>query len=127
MTKEQALDDISLSHRIKLIRYTNKNSFWVNNYSGLPLPIAHPQPWSGQKEFLTKLLAIEKSLNSPSIMMEGYADSRLDLSNDHVGCGEYEYNGVRWTQGYSEHYIEKFNVRPSREFYDFIMSSSLPL
>ena len=31
---------------------------------------------------------------------------------------------IRWPKGFSQHYIEKFNVQPSEEFYNFVMNFS---
>jgi hypothetical protein len=57
--------------------------------------------------------------------MKGWASSRLE-PDVQVGTAEYHDNTtgttIIWPQGYAHHYIAKFNVKPSREFYRFVMT-----
>jgi len=50
--------------------------------------------------------------------MRGSAPSRIDGTP--VGNGEYGVDGFRWTQGYSTHYLQKYNCLPTKRFYDNI-------
>jgi hypothetical protein len=56
---------------------------------------------------------------------KGLSISRID--GTYVGSSEYEDTeaGIIWPQGYSTHYIGKYNVIPSREFYLYVMNFSI--
>ena len=92
--------------------------------------IAHRAPWPGQQEFVVKLAAIERE---PSIRREsyrGYAPSRLEFRHGRaVDLGNSEFvdpaTRITWIDAMGRHYIGKFNVIPSREFYYFVMDYKL--
>ncbi len=104
--------------------------------SPFPFPVGSDTPWPGKEEFLTKLRA--KQEKAEVISYRGYSHCRLVGKNGcapepgynfvvkNNGASEYKMvtaNGdvIHWPEGY-EHYIEVHNVKPSREFYNFIMN-----
>lgn len=110
-----------------------------DTYKGkYPFPKANEAPWPGQQAFIDKLKQIEKlfeylgSLKTADLykfslsgfnLSRGSAPSRLDPEED-AGHGEY-FDGiekVRWTFGFGSHYVQKFNVKPSQEFYEYVMN-----
>lgn len=108
-----------------------------DGYQGqYPFPKAHAEPWVGQAEFSAKLKQIEAlsraqwdcSTMPPITKIEyrGHAYSRL-APGERVGHGEYKdtRRNIVWPYGFRSHYIDRFNVRPSREFYDYVMSFDL--
>ncbi len=102
-----------------------------------PFPKPHKNPWPTQKEFLTKLYKIEScagdgNSNSSSrsrvlcFRMKGLSPSRLEPRKN-VSGNEYcdTHENISWPAGFSWYYVAKFNVKPSREFYDYVMNHSL--
>lgn len=89
-----------------------------------PFPISHKQPWPGKQKFFEKLVLIEASNKVELICMRGVAPSRLESS--FVGNCEFHYKDdhhtIIWTDAFNSHYVAKYNVKPSREFYDFVMN-----
>lgn len=67
--------------------------------------------------------------------MRGYSPSRLEFYKEGynagygIDLGDSEYkdtvNNVRWTDALGWYYIGKFNVKPSREFYRYVMTFPL--
>lgn len=49
----------------------------------------------------------------------GFAPSRID--DEDVGSIEFELNGQSWPGGYFDHYIKKYNVRPTEKFFHFVI------
>lgn len=121
----------------------------------LPFPHHHDNPWPGEDDFLKKLLAVEQAFeefdkkhrynDQRRFKLHGgraYSPSRLEFGADgkgiHVGCAEYQDLGfqvpngssvvaILWPKGYSTHYLRDHHVRPSLEFYLYIMRLALPL
>ncbi len=93
-----------------------------------PFPKANAKPWAGKEEFLKKLEKIEAFASRDENakirinVFRGPAMSRLDSGI--VGCTEYvdTVNSMKWTEGFGSHYIGKHNVKPSREFYEYVMT-----
>jgi len=60
----------------------------------------------------------------------GIAHSRLE-EGFAPGDGEFTYYGqadskpIRWTDAFRGYYVGKFNVKPSREFYQFVQAFQL--
>ena len=131
--------------------YTDAEGYWASSedsahdqYKGkYPFPKTHAQEWSGKHVFLEKLATIEstsKDFNffDPEIKTgvykfaaRGCALSRLE-SNVELGNGEFQYlikeskeakieTVAAWTDVFGSYYVRKFNVKPSRAFYDFVM------
>ncbi len=98
-----------------------------------PFPQANAKPWPGKEEFLRKLSAIEGKVREKSLRIvweqnRGFSPSRLENdARDNpvpVGSGEFydRLLGIVWPGGYREHYIDRHNVKPSQEFYQYVMS-----
>lgn len=88
-----------------------------------PRPYLHGS-WPEKGVFLERLAAIEGSLAAAGRLRQyrGLAPSRLD-PGEMVGSGEFvdETNGVVWPEGYAQHYVDRHNVLPSEQFYDYVM------
>jgi len=96
------------------------------------------KPWVGQAEFLHRLYALEK-----------YAEQFQEWARTPTADGSYMrllpdievasrfrnfgYNGrykeftdhkneVSWRSHFGRHYVAKFNIKPSREFYRYVMN-----
>lgn len=121
---------------------TKVEGYWASNidpekdeYKGkYPWPVPTIGEWPDKQAFIDKLTKIEASpderiemLDAPGlhlVQFRGIAHSRLE--NTYVDNGEYIYNGpkftIRWPAGYLRHYVIKHNIRPSKEFQDFVMN-----
>jgi hypothetical protein len=106
-----------------------------------PWPKIHETPWTGKQEFLDKLAKMEKLANENiydyetdrykkpnSLYCKGYRGhsiSRIDQS----GLGSHEFvdpkKNIVWTDALRRHYVGKYNVIPSKEFYDYVMNYKL--
>ena len=92
-------------------------------------PIAEPSPWPSQEEFEEKLARLEdlaQEGNIPGLefrRLRGVSESKLDPS-EILKRNEYHdlVHNFCWTSSFLPHYVHKFNVRPSREFYEYVMS-----
>ncbi len=119
-----------------------------DSYKGkYPFPKANPKPWPTQKEFLERLerltekakLEKAKSValgtqydNNWSgysvINWRGVSISRFEPSK-YVGSQDYVYKDpktgeeIYWTEAFGPYYVKKFNVKPSKEFYDWVMNN----
>lgn len=110
----------------------------LDDYKGkYPFPKKNPKPWPTQEEFLKKLESIETLAQSifwaeytPQIgynTYRGASPSRFE-KGVYVGCRKFRainpHTGqtVSWPEGFGSYYVAKFNVMPSKEFYDFIMN-----
>ena len=94
-------------------------------YKGkFPWPKANKTAWPGEAAFLAKLYALQDQPRIRKVGYRGISHSRLDGSP--VGNSEYQddENKIAWPQGFGEHYVAKFHVKPSREFYNYVQSVS---
>ncbi len=135
--------------RKKMIRDRHKNEkvegYWASNqdpskdyYHGIyPWPEANPQPWTGQIAFSAKLEKIENVLKksrvttgckkSGIIGYRGMSISRFE-PDKYVGSREFKYvdseteEVIRWPEAFRPYYVDKFNVKPSEEFHEFVMN-----
>ena len=107
--------------------------YWADNqdpakdsYKGkYPFPQKHAHPWPTQEEFLRKLSVLESK--AKVIGYRGLSPSRFE--DLHVGSREYQYKAhwvgklICWPEAFGPYYVEKFNVKPSKEFYDWVMNN----
>lgn len=107
-----------------------------DNYKGkYPWPKSHKKPWPGKKDFMKKLNNIERHAKTLNLVVDdnrcyflyyvrykGYAHSRLDGTNVKNGQFYDVIRRVSWPEGYSSHYIDKYNVIPSKAFYRYVMN-----
>lgn len=93
-----------------------------------PIVKANPEPMPRQEEFLERLKAIEQSAMQTAY--GGVSPSRFE--DIHVGNTEYSIvdqktgKQVCWPQAFGPYYVRNFNVRPSEEFYNFVMNYEVP-
>ncbi len=94
--------------------------FWFSKQEpGLPKPIPKPG-WSKKKQFLDALDLLESK--TEAIAYRGFSTCRLcGIPN---GCQEFERQGWKWPNGYL-HYVRDHDVRPSKEFQEFVFESTL--
>lgn len=101
--------------------------FDVNQF---PLPKANTNTWPTQDEFLNRLQHIEWAANSginiTYVTAKGVYTSPL---SDKQMLGMYYYTDhhrhLYWPLALSTYYIPKHNVKPSKEFYDYVMNFPL--
>jgi hypothetical protein len=114
--------------------------YWANSEdekSNFPFPVGSDTAWPGKDEFLTKLRKKQSSAEETSYRgmshcrLVGKHNCQSDSGFDDQpvkdnGSSEFSItspNGdlITWPEGYA-HYVEVHNVKPSREFYNFIMN-----
>ena len=61
-----------------------------------------------------------KEKEKESKMMGSRGDSFSRIDNTIVGSNEYHHENWLWPEGYAEHYVLKYKVKPSTEFLKFI-------
>jgi hypothetical protein len=81
-------------------------------------PIISNKVWNGKAEWIRKAKLVEEQ--TPFIGYRGMSPSRID--GTFVGSQEFfdTINRICWPQNYVQHYIEKYNVMPTRRFYAYI-------
>lgn len=94
-----------------------------DRYQGrYPFPKANAEPWPTQKVFLQRLARIERKVSQ--IANRGCSPSRFE--DGFLGNIEYQDTSrdprVCWTEDFGPYYVKGFNVKPSREFYEYVMS-----
>jgi hypothetical protein len=106
-----------------------KEGVWARSIASVdethPFPMPHGKsekvwPENKKKQFLYKLWKLEKWARVSQ--MRGTVPLLFDYGAE-AGEGEYYYNGYTWPTAYSNYYINKYNVLPSREFYRFVENS----
>ena len=96
--------------------------YWWSRYEPQYLmPICHDIPWEGQEDFLHALRRRQKA--AAKVQYRGWSTCRICKCTN--GSTEYKSGGWIWPEGYI-HYIEEHNVKPSSEFYKFVMASPKP-
>ena len=92
--------------------------YWYSKHDpDLPKPEIHALPFKKQTPFLNKLGRLER--RATEHYYKGWSTCRI--CGKHNGSTEYELGKWRWPYGFS-HYVADHNLRPSRDFYDFVMS-----
>lgn len=129
--------------------FVDAEGYWASDkdpkydsYQGkYPFPKANEHPWQSKEEFLKKLAAIEATAGTLKFGEEnpihrvyklstrGHSFSRLEQGVQ-LGSEEFLYKmsaneKIRWTDVFGSYYIAKFNVKPSRQFYNFVMQFAL--
>lgn len=117
---------------------------WRNNINDKNVDIDNkifPYPkvekkWSGQEQFLDKLIDIQQYIESNKRKNVSYYND--EKCRDCLICGEkcvttvlYKLNKYLWDDGL-EHYIKKHNIEPNRDFIDMLFNyqyniSNLPI
>lgn len=94
-----------------------KEGFWYSKYEpNLPMPVPNElAPFEARAIYE---LIKQKENSAKVTRYRGVSPSRLDAS--YVGSAEYEHSGWVWPQGFAEHYVLQYRVRPSDAFLKFI-------
>lgn len=91
--------------------------YWYSKYEPkYPKPVVNAltQDQANQIADLIK----KKQRGASRKQYRGFSTSRVDKSV--VGSAEFSRNGWVWPDGFGEHYVRKYRVKPSSEFLDFI-------
>lgn len=99
------------------------------------MPVISKKTWNDKNMFLQALDRIEKSMpyrrgsdkESREFYLHGYrgtSKSRIDGST--LGAAEFrdETQNIMWPDGYAAHYIAKYNVMPTKRFFDYVVYRS---
>lgn len=111
-----------------------------------PMPVKNVEPFCGQADFVAALRELESLARDDEDsgtapikirLFRGLSSSRIDgalLGNqefaDHSWCADppHATSDCRmfmcWTGDLRSHYIEKYNIVPSREFYSYVSTNS---
>ncbi len=104
----------------------SKDAFVKSQYDEYKchIPVKHPTLWPGKEEFVEKLQKLQKVVNMTGYDGQSYSRFEKDKT---LGSREYaDYEAmIMWPGDYLEHYIEKHNVLPSKEFYDYVMTVNI--
>ena len=100
--------------------------WWSANdpkYAAYPWPEARNKAWDGQLDLLAALKRLEED-DAQEEFYRGFSTCRLCG----VGCGSSEFTLTdkrftwRWPSGLI-HYIDKHNVKPSKDFRNFVFET----
>lgn len=99
------------------------------------MPVVSKKVWKDKTKFLQALDQIEKSMPYRSgyddewgdFYVRGYrgmSTSRIDGSA--LGAAEFsdETQNIKWPDVYAQHYIGKYNVMPTKRFFDYVVYRS---
>ncbi len=101
-----------------------------------PFPQKNDSSWPGQQEFLDKLSRIESEQGKGRIEKKAWRataskeedrwrskfHSRFDEAKE-LSLGEFfdKNKKVGWTADFGGYYVKEYNVKPSRDFYHYVM------
>lgn len=112
--------------------FTQFEGYWVDKGKKRYLPVVSKKVWKHKEQFLDAVEALEKhimSLGSSSklyrrVQFRGKAHSRLE-KDVYVGSTEYydDVKEIAWPGGFAAYYIGKFNVMPTKRFYEYVMNN----
>lgn len=103
-----------------------------------PFPQKNTSSWPGEEKFLEKLFFIEQQAGNGRIKVREWKvpqnpknrfytqfHSRFN-EYDKLGLREFfdVYSNIGWTGDLGSYYIKKFHVKPSRDFYRYVMGFS---
>ena len=91
--------------------------YWYSKHSIeylMPVPYVLTQEQADEIYELIK----QKEKTARVISFRGVSTSRLDGS--YVGSQEYHTDEWIWPQGFAEHYVKKYRVKPSIDFLKYI-------
>lgn len=94
--------------------------FYCGKGSQLPKPVARDKPWKGKKEFLRKLLVIERH----AITKHFKGKSRCRICKCDNGSVEFQYGEWHWPNGLL-HYVSEHNYKPCLPFLEFVLQRLL--
>jgi hypothetical protein len=115
---------VKFSKKNKNSKRTCKNpeGFWSAKYKPKPSKYSWPDKlkWIARVKIVERYLMQLPPESQSYITFRGLALSRID--DDVVGNSEFHDAGFCWPEGYVEHYIGKYNVMPTKRFYNYINS-----
>jgi hypothetical protein len=95
--------------------------YWYSKSSPeYPKPVAIETAWEGKEEFLQKLNRKEKSASRQQF--KGISTCRICKCAN--GSVEYSNSKFIWPEGY-RHYIESHNIKPSDDFFNYVMGKNI--
>ncbi len=116
MEIEQRLDSFDRE------RVVTAEGYWASpDDASLPFPVAHTQKWPGQDQFEVKLRRIEKEYDALGYSGGYFGSSSCRLCHQTLGSDEYNGEGMKWTGDFLGHYVMRHNVKPSRQFYTWVL------
>jgi hypothetical protein len=97
-----------------------------------PVPIPHSTRWPGRDEFELRLTKIQEKLRPESYL----GVSRCSICNADLSVRTYTGKEMRrtagnvreevcWSAHFLSHYVQKHNVKPSLEFYNWVMTQRI--
>jgi class 3 adenylate cyclase/tetratricopeptide (TPR) repeat protein len=94
-----------------------QEGFWYSRTSpDLPKPESRDTPWDGQTKFLKKLTLAQRE--AMQIGYRGWSSCRI-CGMQGNGSVTFRLKDWEWPEGF-QHYIQEHNVKPSRDFIEFI-------
>lgn len=116
LTREKMVIDPESGYKVE--------GYWAdaeNTNSVFPFLIKSNEPFLHKDEFLKMLKLVEENTETEEYW--GYARSRFEPDVE-LGGSEYKDsdNKVLWTVDFRPYYVEKFNVQPSDEFKDYVLT-----
>lgn len=97
-----------------------KEGFWYSTSEPLlPMPIPNPEP--NPVEFIDKYIQVQNDLRSRGLMKLFKGRSHCRLCGCINGCAEFRVPDKWHFPIGLLHYLQDHNVRPSKEFQQFIM------
>ena len=108
---------IILKHPISTSNNKKIEGYWYSeNQPQYPMPLKNQLSEQDAKEIFDLIKIKEKE--SEFIDSRGLSPSRID--SNMVGSGEYNHEKWLWPEGFAEHYVLKYRVKPSDNFLKFI-------
>ena len=93
--------------------------YWYNEENkNLPMPIKNILTSKQAQVIYDRLVMIQGHKNTTRIYYKGSSVSRID--NSILGSGEYKTDKWTWPEGFADHYVLKYHVKPSDEFLYYI-------
>ena len=95
-----------------------KEGFWYSKREPhFPMPTPYILTEAEAKKIFDLIKLKEQS--AFLCLYRGMSPSRIK-DGEYVGNGTYETEEWHWPQGFAEHYVLKYRVRPTEEFLEFI-------
>ena len=105
-------DDLQTGERIR-----GEGYWWEpNSFNNFPRRQTHTLPFPGEEAFLTKLEAVQQRARQGKNWRVSYSSGRAQYFD--------RLRNIQWTH-YFDYEVKDQHVRPSREFYNYIMDMPL--
>lgn len=94
-----------------------QEGFWYSEHEPhFPKPVPYVLT-EAQAELIAAAIK-KRERRAALIRYRGMAKSRID--NTFVGSGTYRTDMWEWPQGFAEHYVQKYRVKPTDKFLKYI-------